>query len=83
MEKRPKTPKIEITRFSLKGPCREEDKYGNIAMLKKMYEDYCCTACSKNGPTEFLVYKEGDDTTLVCLKCGFEKPCPQPPTKKS
>jgi hypothetical protein len=74
-------PKVIIE--ALPSECRgdDEDKYGNKAVLRNLSEDYCCTACSSKGPTEFLVFKEGDPKTLVCPQCGFEKPCPERPVK--
>ncbi|MFA5714280.1 MAG: hypothetical protein WC998_00885 [Candidatus Paceibacterota bacterium] len=48
-----------------------EDKYGHMAMLKKLNETYRCS-CG-----EFFVYKDDSFKILVCPKCGFEKEAPQ------
>jgi len=58
-------------------PGQEEDKYGHLAMLKKLNDTYRCP-CGN-----FLVYKDDSFKTLICpdSKCGFEKPAPPPPTK--
>lgn len=42
----------------------EEDKYGNMAMLKKLREDYYCPCDGKA-----LVFKDDDHQTLICEKC--------------
>lgn len=54
----------------------EEDKYGNMAMLKKLNDTYRC----KCG--DFLVYGDDTCTTLVCLSCGFSKPAPPKEVKR-
>ncbi|MFA5169153.1 MAG: hypothetical protein WC420_00190 [Candidatus Paceibacterota bacterium] len=55
----------------------EEDKYGNIAMLKKLNDEYRCPKCK-----EFLVYGDDSCQTLVCLACGFQKSAPAKEVKK-
>lgn len=49
----------------------EEDVSGNLALIKNLHEKYTCPRCKT---LEFLGFEEGDESTLVCSKCGFKKP---------
>jgi hypothetical protein len=69
---------VEINIIKVKcPPGQEEDKYGHLAMLKKLNDTYRCP-CGN-----FLVYKDDSFKTLICPdpKCGFEKPAPPLPNK--
>lgn len=63
-------------RKTKRSPEQDEDKYGHMAMLKKLNDEYRCKKCG-----DFLVYGDDGYKTLVCLKCGFQKPAPPIETK--
>jgi hypothetical protein len=56
---------------------KEEDKYGNIVMIGKLYHDYCCQDCSPKGKTQYLEFKDETRKILVCPNCGKETPAPE------
>ena len=69
-------PRIHLIECSRKAE-KEEDKYGNLAMIGGLYRDYCCQDCSPKGETQFLEHKDKTRKILVCPKCGKETPAPE------
>lgn len=56
-------------------PVKETDEYGFKAMLKEINRWATCP-----NDNSFLVWKDEKRDTLLCEKCGFEKPAePAPP----
>lgn len=69
-------PRIYIVKCSKKAE-REEDKYGNFALIGNLYRNFCCQFCSPKGETQYLYYKDETRKILVCPKCGKETPAPE------
>ena len=72
----PKKPRIHLVECSKEAE-KEEDKYGNRAMIGSLYRNYCCQYCSPKGKTQYLEYKDETKKILVCPNCGKETPAPE------
>ncbi len=70
---KPQRSEIMIVKMSL--PAVESDAYGLKALFRKLNE---WARCPKDKA--FLVWKDEKKDTLLCEKCGFEKPAEPAPT---
>jgi hypothetical protein len=76
LERLPSLPGIYLFKCSREAE-KEEDKYGNLAMIGGLYRDYCCQFCSPKGKTQYLEFKDETRKILVCPNCGKETPAPE------
>jgi len=60
---------------ALSAPVKETDEYGFKARLGKLNQLVRCP-----NDNSFLVWKDKKKDTLLCEKCGFEKPAESAPT---